>query len=87
MSQFNGQLHKGDWARLARIDPSATVRVDWINAREAAPGDIAIVEAVYESSVQLLCEPKPGHLEWRTLFTVAGLSYAVVSAPNATASS
>lgn len=85
MSHLNEQLCKGDWVRLARIEPSATVRVDWINAREAAPGDIAIVEEVYESSVQLLCEPKPGFLEWRTLFTLEGLSYDVVSAPNATA--
>jgi hypothetical protein len=85
MSDFNEQLCKGDWVRLASIEPSATVRVDWINAREAAPGYIAIVEEVYESSVQLLCEPKPGFLEWRTLFTLEGLSYDVVSAPNATA--
>jgi len=85
MSDSNEQLYQSDWVRLAPIDPSATVRVDWINAREAAPGDIAIVEAVCESSVQLLCEPKPGHLEWRTLFTLEGLSYTVVSAPNATA--
>jgi hypothetical protein len=85
MSDSNEQLYQGDWVRLARINPSATVRVDWINAREAAPGDIAIVEAVCESSAQLLCEPKSGHLEWRTLFTLEGLSYTVVSAPNAPA--
>jgi hypothetical protein len=85
MSHLNEQLYKGDWVRLARIEPSATVRVDWINAREAAPGDIAMVEEVDESSVQLLCEPKPGFLEWRTLFTLEGLSYAVIPAPNATA--
>jgi hypothetical protein len=85
MSHLNEQLSKDDWVRLARIDPSATVRVDWINAREATPGDIAIVEAVYETSVQLLCEPTPGLLEWRTLFTLNGLSYALVPAPTATA--
>jgi hypothetical protein len=75
------QLKKGDWVRLTHIDPCATIRVDWINVREAAPDDVAIVEELYEDSVQLLLEPKPGWLEWRTLFKLEGLSYVVVPAP------
>lgn len=78
------QLKKGDWVRLTHIEPSATVRVDWINAREASPGDVAIVEELYESDVQLLCEPKPGFLEWRTLFMLEGLSYVLIPAPETT---
>lgn len=79
---MNDELKKGDWVRLTHIGLSATIRVDWINAREAAPGDIAVVEELYQDSVQLLLEPKPGYLEWRTLFTLEGLSYVVISAPN-----
>lgn len=78
---MNKQLKKGDWVKLTHIEPTATSRVDWMNTREAVPGDVAIVEELYEHHVQLLCEPNPGFLDWRTLFMIGGLSYVVIQAP------
>ena len=77
-------LSKGDLIKLISADQAKIVLTDWINSREAAPGDIALVEEVYIGEdgqiVRLLCEYRPGFLEWRTVFYEAGLTYEFLPA-------
>ncbi|MEX3772942.1 hypothetical protein [Pseudomonas sp. MYb118] len=40
-------LSKGDLIKLISADQAKIVLTDWINSREAAPGDIALVEEIY----------------------------------------
>jgi hypothetical protein len=76
-------LSKGSIIKLITIDRAAVVLTDWLNSREAAPGDIAVVERILMgeagSTVLLLCEPEVGFLEWRALYFEAGLTYEVLS--------
>ncbi|PUA47512.1 hypothetical protein C5U62_05945 [Pseudomonas protegens] len=78
-------LSKGDLVRLISADQAKVVLTDWISCREAAPGDIALVEEVFIGEdgqiVRLLCEHRPGFLEWRTLFYEAGLTYERLQPP------
>lgn len=76
-------LSKGSIIKLFTIDRAAVVFSDWMNSREAAPGDIAVVERVSMGeagcTVLLLCEPEVGFLEWRASYFEAGLTYEVLS--------
>ena len=59
------------------------VLTDWLNSREASPGDIAVVERISMGeagcTVLLLCELEVGFLEWRASYFEAGLTYEVLS--------
>ncbi|KRP68624.1 hypothetical protein TX23_25455 [Pseudomonas paralactis] len=76
-------LSEGSIIKLITIDRAALVLADWLNSREAAPGDIAVVERISigeaGSTVLLLCEPEAGFLEWRASYFEAGLTYEVLS--------
>lgn len=76
-------LSKGSIIRLITIDRAAVVLTDWLNSREVAPGDIAVVERISMEeaggTVLLLCEPEVGFLEWRASYFEAGLTYEVLS--------
>lgn len=78
-------LCKGDLIKLISADQAKVVLTDWISSREAAPGDIAWVEEVCIAEdgqiVRLLCEVRPGFLEWRTCFYEAGLAYELLPGP------
>ncbi|WP_285415357.1 hypothetical protein [Pseudomonas sp. efr-133-TYG-5] len=75
-------LSKGDLIRLISVDQGKVVLTDWISSREAAPGDIALVEEVSIGEdgqiVRLLCEYRPGFLEWRMSFYEAELTYELL---------
>ncbi|MBK5352338.1 hypothetical protein JFU37_07430 [Pseudomonas sp. TH41] len=75
-------LSKGNIIKLISADQAKVVLSDWLNSREAAPGDIALVEEVSIAEdgrfVRLLCENPPGFLEWRTCFYEAGLTYELL---------
>lgn len=80
-------LSKGNIIRLIDVDLTTVVLSDWLNSREAAPGDIAEVEEISMGEagciVRLLCEPHAGFLEWRASFFEVGLTYEVLrSYPN-----
>lgn len=76
-------LSKGSIIKLITIDRAALVLRDWISSREAAPGDIAVVERVSMGEagciVRMSCEPEVGFLEWRASYFEAGLTYEVLS--------
>ncbi len=78
-------ISKGDFIKLISVDQSKVVFTDWISSREAAPGDIALVEEVSFAEdgriVRLLCEDRPGFLEWRTCLYEAGLIYEILLGP------
>ncbi|MGE7958563.1 hypothetical protein ACQKQA_18585 [Pseudomonas sp. NPDC089530] len=75
-------LSKGNIIKLVDADRATIVLSDWLNSREAIPGDIAVVEEISITEtgriVRLLCEPRAGFLEWRTSFLEAGLTYEVL---------
>ncbi|WP_219268719.1 hypothetical protein [Pseudomonas sp. Xaverov 259] len=80
-------LSKGNIIKLINVDRATVVLSDWLNSREAAPGDIAEVEDISMGEagciVRLLCEPHAGFLEWRASYFEAGLTYEVLrSNPN-----
>ncbi|MDU8502451.1 hypothetical protein RYB01_25155 [Pseudomonas syringae] len=80
-------LSKGNIIKLINADRATVVLSDWLNSREAAPGDIAEVEEISIGEagriVRLLCEPHAGFLEWRTSYFETGLTYEVLrSYPN-----
>lgn len=80
-------LSKGNIIKLNDADRATVVLSDWLNSRDAAPGDIAEVEEVSMCEagriVRLLCEPREGFLEWRTSYLEAGLCYELLrSYPN-----
>lgn len=83
-------LCKGDLIKLISADQSKVIYTDWINSRGPTPGDIALVEEVFSSeggqNVLLLCEGRPGFLEWRTCFHEAGLIYELLPAPTSATS-
>ncbi|WP_267269946.1 hypothetical protein [Pseudomonas protegens] len=72
-------LSKGDFIKLIHVDPTKAVYVDWINARDPAPGDIAVVKEAFSTvsgvTVLLLCEPRSGFQEWGATFFEADLTY------------
>ena len=76
-------LSKGVFIRLIHVDYSKAFSVDWLGERDAVPGDIALVEDVFETGsgpgVRLLCEPRPGFLEWRADFDLSHLRYDVIA--------
>lgn len=53
-------LSKDALIKLISVDQAKVVSTDWISSREAAPGDIALVEEVFIEEdgqiVRLLCE-------------------------------
>lgn len=75
-------LSEGNIIKLIEVDQTKVVLSDWLNSREAAPGDIAEVEAIWMGEagciVRLLCEPHSGFLEWRASYFEAGLTYEVL---------
>lgn len=75
-------LSKGNIIKLIKVDQTKVVLSDWLSIREAAPGDIAEVEAISMGeagcTVRLLCEPHSGSLEWRASYFEAGLTYEVL---------
>jgi len=75
-------LSKGDFIKLTHVDSTKAVYVDWINARDAAPGDIAVVKETFSTEsgliVRLLCEPRSGFQEWCTTFYEADLTYELL---------
>lgn len=75
-------LSKGGIIKLISVDRATVVLSDWLNSREAAPGDIAEVEEISMGDagciVRLLCEPNAGVLEWRASYFEAGLAYEVL---------
>ncbi|WP_122413659.1 hypothetical protein [Pseudomonas viridiflava] len=80
-------LSKGNIIKLIEVDQTKVVLSDWLNSREAAPGDIAEVEVISMGEagciVRLLCESHAGSLEWRASYFEAGLAYEVLhSLPN-----
>ncbi|AZG84295.1 hypothetical protein [Pseudomonas syringae] len=80
-------LSKGDIIKLIDVDQAKVVLSDWLNSREAAPGDIAEVEEISMGEAgciaRLLCESHAGSLEWRASYFEAGLTYEVLrSYPN-----
>jgi|GEM_PF-7047186 len=78
-------LSKGDLIKIISTDQTKVVLTDWISSREAAPGDIALVEevSIHEDgqSVRLLCEYRQGFLEWRAWFHEEGLTYEFLQYP------
>jgi hypothetical protein len=72
-------LYKGNIIKLISADRATVVISDWLNSREAASGDIAVVEdtSITEAGliIRLSCEPHAGFLEWRTSFLEVGLVY------------
>lgn len=75
-------LSKGDFIKLTHVDSTKAVYVDWINVRDAAPGDIAVVKETFSTEsgliVRLLCEPRSGFQEWCTTFYEADLTYELL---------
>ncbi|MNI05931.1 hypothetical protein D3C73_588980 [compost metagenome] len=75
-------LSKGDVIKIISADQTKVILTDWISSREAAPGDIALVEEVSIDEdghhVRLLCEYREGFLEWRAWFHVEGLTYELL---------
>lgn len=75
-------LSKGNNIKLINIDLATVVLSDWLNSRDAAPGDIAEVEEISMGEagciVRLLCEPHAGFFEWRASYFEAGLTYEVL---------
>lgn len=75
-------LSKGDLIKIISADQTKVILTDWISSREAAPGDIALVEEVSIDEdghhVRLLCEYREGSLEWRAWFHVEGLTYELL---------
>jgi len=67
-------LSKGNIIKLIDVDRATVVLSDWLNSREAAPGNIAVVEEISIAEagriVRLLCEPCAGFFEWRYLLSV-----------------
>jgi hypothetical protein len=75
-------LSKDDFIKLIHVDPTKAVYVDWINSRDAAPGDIAVVKETFSTEsgliVRLLCEPRSGFQEWYSTFHEADLTYELL---------
>lgn len=76
-------LYPGNIIKLISVDAAAIRLTDWLNSREAVPGDIAIVEDVSINEtgrvVRLLCEPQAGFLEWRIWFQETGVTYELLA--------
>lgn len=76
-------LSRGVFIKLIRVDYAKAFHVDWLGERDAAPGDIALVEDVFETAsgpgVRLLCEPRPGFLEWRADLDLSHVTYEVIA--------
>lgn len=75
-------LSKGDTIRLITVDLTMIRFTDWLSSRDAAPGDIARVLEVWDRpesyAIQLVCESRPGFIEWGAVFDEQGLTYEVV---------
>ncbi|QBZ89312.1 hypothetical protein EPZ47_11520 [Pseudomonas viciae] len=75
-------LIKGDIIKLTYVDSTKALYVDWINARDAAPGDIAVVNETFSTEsgliVRLLCEHRPGFQEWCATFHEVDLTYELL---------
>lgn len=75
-------LVKGDFIKLTRVDPTKARYVDWINFRDAAPGDIAAVKEIFNTDsglvIRLVCEPRSGFQEWCATFNEADLTYELL---------
>jgi hypothetical protein len=75
-------LSQGDLIKLIHVDPTKAVYVDWINFRDATPGDIAVVKEIFSTEsgliVRLLCEPRSGFQEWCSTFHEADLTYELL---------
>ena len=75
-------LVEGDFIKLTRVDSTKALYVDWINVRDAMPGDIAAVKEIFNTDsgliVRLSCEPRSGFQEWCATFHEADLTYELL---------
>lgn len=75
-------LSIGDFIKLIHVDIAKASYVDWINSRDAAPGDIAVVKETFSSEsgliVRLECESRPGFHVWGAIFHEADLTYELL---------